>query len=75
MAENEEQNSDQNTGGIWSEKFNFWATIFFVVLILLAVYRHFAMDVPFGGEGEGVEMEKKDSLEVPNSKIKNSKSE
>ena len=68
MTENKEQNSDQNTGDIWSKKFNFWATIFFVALILLAIYRHFSMDVPFGGEGEVMEVERIDSLEVPKSK-------
>ena len=69
MEEKEEQNMKKNATEMWSKKFNFWATIFFVALILLAVYRHFSLDVPFGGEGEVVETEVIDSLEVPKDKI------
>ena len=75
MTENKAQDLNQNAGNIWSKKFNFWATIFFIALILLAVYRHFSMDVPFGGEGEVTEMEGVDSLKVPNDKTQNSNSE
>jgi len=38
---------EEGTGNIWGWKFSNYGMIFMGILIVIAVYRHIAMDVPF----------------------------
>ena len=56
MTANKDSKSAKKEESVFGNKITYWGTVFFIFLILLAVYRHLSMDVPFGGEGEEVEM-------------------